>query len=77
MIYNDQDWDNYSVHMRLRGLAGFAPMRWFSVFAGATFNAEAWPASLRPNLNPNREGEKWGSDIQAYTWPGFVLGVRL
>jgi hypothetical protein len=63
--------------MRARGLIGFSPMRWFSVFAGATMNAEAWPASLRPNLNPDREGDRWSSDIQARTWPGFLLGVRL
>ena|GEM_PF-6713489 len=77
MVYNDQEWDNYSVHARLRCLAGYAPFRHFSIFMGPTYNAEAWPGSLRPNLNPEHDGEEWGSDIRARRWPGFLLGIRL
>lgn len=76
-LWNEEDWDNYSMHIRLRGVVGWQPMRWFSLFAGLTYNAEAWPGTQYPNLNPDREGEKWGDDLRAHRWPGFVLGVRL
>lgn len=77
LVWNDVDWDNLSYTGRLRLLAGYAPIRWFNVFAGFTVNAELWPASRFPNLNPNRDGEHWGDDIRAERWPGFVLGVRI
>jgi hypothetical protein len=77
MLWNDEAWDNYSLQMRLRGVVGYSPMRWFSLFAGATYNAEAWPRSQYPNLNPDRVGEPWGDDLRAFRWPGFVLGVRI
>lgn len=77
VLWNDENLDNYSVHMRLRGVAGYQPTRWFSLFAGLTYNAEAWPVSQYPNLNPDRDGESWGDDIRAFRWPGFVLGVRI
>ncbi len=77
LVLNDVEWKNYSVTGRLRGVLGITPMRWFSVFAGATFNIEAWPASRFPNLNPNQRGEAWTSDIRAERWPGFLMGVRI
>ena len=77
MLWNEENLDNYSVHMRLRGVVGYQPTRWFSLFAGLTYNAEAWPGSQYPNLNPDRDGEAWGNDIRAFRWPGFVLGVRI
>jgi hypothetical protein len=77
ILWNDYDWDNISMHLRVRGIVGLQPMRWFSIFAGATYNAEAWPGSRFPNLNPNKDGEAWGDDLRAVRWPGFVLGVRI
>lgn len=77
MLYNEVDWDNYSVHGRVRFLAGYSPIRWFSLFGGLTYNAEAWPGSRRPNLNPERNGEHWFDDVRARRWTGFVLGVRI
>ena len=77
VLWNDYDWDNVSMHLRARGIVGLQPMRWFSIFAGATYNAEAWPGSRYPNLNPNKDGEAWGDDLRAVRWPGFVLGVRI
>jgi hypothetical protein len=77
MLFNDVDWENVSYTGRLRLIGGYAPIRWFNVFAGFTVNLEAWPASRYPNLNPDREGEHWGDDVRAERWPGFVLGVRI
>jgi hypothetical protein len=77
LLYNQEDWDNFSVHSRVRFLAGYAPFRHFNIFGGVSYNAEAWPGALRPNLNPEREGEAWGDDIRAHRWTGFFLGVRI
>ncbi len=77
VVFNEKYWENFSVTGRLRALAGIRPMRWFSVFAGATYNLEAWPATYRPNLNPEHDGDRLGSDIRETMWPGFVLGVRI
>jgi len=77
LLWNDVDWDNLSYTARLRLIAGYAPLRWFNVFAGFTVNAEIWPASRFPNLNPNRDGEHWSPDIRGERWPGFVVGVRI
>ena len=77
LVLNEYDWENYSVTGRLRGILGFSAARYFSAFFGFTYNSEAWPAQLRPNLNPEIEGESWGEDIRAHRWGGFVLGVRL
>jgi hypothetical protein len=77
LVLNEYDWENYSVTGRLRGIAGFSAARYFNVFFGLTYNSEAWAASMRPNLNPESEGEAWGDDIRARRWGGFVLGVRI
>jgi hypothetical protein len=76
-LSNESDWDNNSVTGRIRALMGYRPMRYFSVFGGLTYNAEVWPASQRPNLNPGSAGERWNSDLRAERWTGFFLGVRL
>jgi hypothetical protein len=77
LVLNEKYWENYSVTGRVRAIAGISPSRWFSAFLGATFNIEAWPASYRPNLNPDRDGDRLGSDIRELMWPGFVIGVRI
>ncbi len=77
ILFNDQDWDNYTGHLRARALTGVNFTRWFSLFGGVSLNAETWPTTRRPNLNPNREGEHWSDDAQGFVWPGFFLGVRL
>jgi hypothetical protein len=77
VLFNDQDWKNYTGHMRARALAGVKFLRWFSLFGGVSMNTETWSNSRRPNLNPDREGEHWSDDTQGFVWPGFFLGVRL
>jgi hypothetical protein len=77
IVWNDVDWGNQSYTARLRLIGGYSPMRWFNVFAGLTVNAEVWPSSDFPNLNPDRRGEHWGDDLRAVRWPGFVMGVRI
>ena len=76
-LLNEKDWDNYSVTGRLRWLVGCQPMRYFSVFGGFSYNVEAWPGSQRANLNPGRNGDRWGSDLRGERWPGFFFGARL
>ncbi|MBW8886322.1 MAG: caspase family protein [Fibrobacteres bacterium] len=77
LVFNDVDWDNQSYTARFRLIGGYAPSRWFNVFGGFTANLEMWPASRFPNLNPDRKGERWGDEIRAEKWPGFVVGVRI
>jgi hypothetical protein len=77
LVLNEYDWENYSVTGRLRAIAGFSAARYFNLFFGLTYNSESWSASMRPNLNPEIEGEAWGDDIRAHRWGGFVLGVRI
>ena len=77
ILYNEEDWDNYSVTGRMRWMIGYAPMRYFAVFGGFSYNLEAWPASRYPNLNPGSDGQEWGSDIRSKRWPGFFFGVRI
>ena len=77
LVLNEKYWENYSVTGRARFIAGIRPMRWFSIFGGATFNIEAWPATFRSNLNPEHDGDRLGSDIREKMWPGFVMGVRI
>lgn len=76
MLWNEEDWSNYSVTGRLRWLLGYQPMRYFSVFGGASWNIEGWPGTRYPNLNPGETGTRWG-DARVEKWTGFFLGVRI
>ena len=77
VLMNEIDLENYSVTGRVRAIAGASPARYLNLFAGFTYNVEAWPGSGRPNLNPDREGDRMTDDIRTIQWPGFVLGVRI
>lgn len=74
---NENDWDNYSVTARTRGLLGYQPMRYFSLFGGLSYNLEAWPGSRRSNLNPGSTGRYMADNIRYVRWIGVFLGVRL
>jgi hypothetical protein len=77
LLYNDVDWENFSVTGRVRALGGISAARYLNVFAGVTYNMEFWGNSTRPNLNPDRSGDRMGDDIRSVQWLGFVVGVRI